>query len=102
MKTTMLENNRVKSNQINDSTKDMLSFEMQPVKKSLGAIIKLKCYGIKEKFLELAKEIQCECFPKIFKDDSFLINKLLWAFLFVGFSVLTCYLLTQNVLDYLR
>ena len=84
------------------SPKDTVSVETQEVKKSFGSILKLKLNAIKEKFLELAKEIQCECFPKIFEDNSHFVNKLIWAFLFVGFSGLTCFLLTQNVLDFVR
>ena len=61
-----------------------------------------KWQAIKEMFLELSQEVYCECFPKIFEESSHIVNKLIWTFLFVIFTALTCYFLTQNVLGYFR
>ena len=97
--TTSLEANGIQGI---DSPKGTVSAETQKVKKSFGFILKLKLTVIKEIFHELAKEIQCECFPKIFKDNTHLVNKLIWTLLFFIFSGLTCYLLTRDVLDYFR
>jgi len=58
--------------------------------------------AIKEKFLELSQEVNCECFPKIFENESTFFSKLIWAFLFLLFSTFTCYLMSLNVFDYLR
>jgi hypothetical protein len=57
---------------------------------------------VKETFLEMAIEVQCDGFPKIFKDNSHFVSKLIWAFLCLIFTGLTCYLLTRNVLDFFR
>jgi hypothetical protein len=65
-------------------------------------LLKNKRDEIKKKFLDLANQVNCECFPKIFHDGSHILMKLIWAFLFVVFSGLTGYLLRQNVIDYLR
>ena len=64
--------------------------------------MKSRLNAMEEEFLELARNIRCECFPKIFKKGSNLANKLMWSFLFVTFTLLTLYLLKQNVLDYFR
>jgi hypothetical protein len=61
-----------------------------------------KLTTLKEKFLELVNEVNCQCFPKIFHDASHISMKLIWAVLFVFFAGITGFLLRQNVLDYLR
>jgi len=65
-------------------------------------LTKKKWTEIKEKFVELSREVYCECYPKIFEEGSHLVNKLMYTFFFLSFTGLTCYLVTQNVLDYLR
>ncbi len=64
--------------------------------------MKRRLIAMEEEFLELARNIKCECFPKMFKKGSNLINKLMWSFLFVTFSLLTLYMLKQNVFDYFK
>ena len=61
-----------------------------------------KFANLKEKFLELATEVNCQCFPKIFHDGSHISMKLIWAVLFLFFAGMTGLLLRQNVLDYFR
>ena len=61
-----------------------------------------KWLAIKNCFLEWSQKVQCECFPRIFEKGTNNLNRLIWTFLFLIFSTLTCYLLSQNVLDYLR
>ena len=86
----------------NSSTKNESSSETHKVKKCFGSILKIKIHVIKEKFIELARNFNCECFPKIFKNGSHIVNRLIWTFLFGLFSVLTLFLLIQNILDYFR
>ena len=69
---------------------------------SLKAVLNIKWNAIKEKFLELSHEVNCECYPKIFEEDLHVFNKLIWILLFVIFTILTGYLITLNVFDYLR
>ena len=63
---------------------------------------KRKFATLKAKFLELANEVNCECFPKMFHESSTFAMKLIWTFLFVFFAGMTCVILRENVLDYLR
>jgi len=88
-----------------------VEIEITPLSSSSSSITKIeakyvylreKWRATKEKFLELSQEVQCEGYPKIFADGSHIVNRLIWTFLFVVLTGITCYLLTQNVLDYLR
>ena len=76
----------------------MISLEMKILTKSKNK----KWTILKEKFLELANEVNCQCFPKIFHHCSHISMKLIWTFLFVFFAGMTGLLLKQNVLDYLK
>jgi len=87
-----------------DSIVDALVSEdkNKKVNSSKKSFLKNKFQAAKQKFLELSQEAYCECFPKIFEDGSNIFKRLIWAFLFLFFSALTCYLMAQNIFDYLR
>ena len=68
----------------------------------LRILISKKLPKIKKTFFEWSQDVNCECFPKIFEEGSTIVNKLIWTFLFLIFSGLTCYLLAQNLLEYFR
>ena len=85
-----------------EKAKKLISFKSNLDARSNKSSFLKKWNTIKKSFLELSQEVNCECFPKIFEEGSHIINKLIWAFLFVIFTALTCWLCMQNVLDYLR
>ena len=64
--------------------------------------LKIMWYSIKEKFVELARSVRCECVLKIFKKNTYLTYRLVWGFLFVTFSFMTFYLMIKIFLDYFR
>jgi hypothetical protein len=61
-----------------------------------------KITNLKKKLIELAKEVNCECLPKIFQEGSHHVMKLIWTFLFLVFSGFTLFALTENLNDYFR
>jgi len=64
--------------------------------------LKKKFRAAKEKLLNLSQEVYCEGLPKIFENGSNIVNRLVFVFLFLFFSALTCFLMTQNVSDFFR
>ena len=70
--------------------------------KTQSYIERPKITNLKKKLLDLAKEVNCECFPKIFQEDSHYIMKLIWTLLFLAFSGFTFVALTENLSDYFR
>ena len=64
--------------------------------------LKIMWHSIKEKFVELARNVRCECVLKIFKKNTYLTYRLVWGFLFVTFSFMTFYLMIKIFLDYFR
>lgn len=61
-----------------------------------------KWNAVKEMFLELSQEVTCKCFPKIFEQGSHMVKRLIWALLFIVFTALTFYILTQSIFNYFR
>ena len=72
-----------------------------PVKPKDESLFQKKWKIAKQRFLELSQDVQCECFPRIFEDAHY-VKKFIWAILFLVFSALTIYLLTQNIISYYK
>jgi len=86
---------------INEETDKAIASENNQDTKNKKSSFRKKWHTVNERFLDLAKEVQCECFPKIFEESN-LVQKLIWTAFFLVFSGLTIYLLAQNVVNYFR
>ena len=55
---------------------------------------------IKYLFLEWSQSVTYHCFPKIFKEKTNFILRLLWAVIFFSFASLTFYILVNTIISY--
>ena len=55
---------------------------------------------LKNRFLAWSQTVTYHCFPKIFKEQTHLAGKYIWALIFLAFSCLTCYILVNNILQF--
>ena len=84
-----------------EKVKNNSQLDLKPETIKNESVLKKKWHVIKERFILLAQEVQCECFPKIF-EEGHLAQKLIWTVFFLVFTGLTIYLITSNVLGYFR
>ena len=73
---------------------------MQTTKKKLFISANKPANKIKEIFFEWSQSVTYHCFPKIFKKQNSSASTLSWAFIFIIFSSLTCFILIKNILAY--
>ena len=76
----------------NLSTSDFIKVKHFKIKNKLN---KMKCV-----FLEWSHCVTYHCFPKIFKEKTHFILRLLWSVIFFSFASFTFYILVNNVISY--
>ena len=51
-------------------------------------------------FLQWSQSVTYHCFPKIFREKTHFILRILWSMIFFSFASLTFYILVNNVISY--
>ncbi len=75
------------------------SLEIEP-KLEKGPITKLE--KVKEIIFDWSKEVAFQAYPKVFNEKLYLVVRIIWAIVFLGFSGVTCFLCVQSLLGYLQ
>jgi hypothetical protein len=61
-----------------------------------------KLEKVKEIVFDWSKEVAFQAYPKVFNEKLYLVVRIIWAIVFLGFSGVTCFLCVQSLLGYLQ